>query len=182
MPAIFPPKDVTMYTLAADEKATTILIYTENALVRGELVTKQTARVSIWLRMQVQVNYLHLHKPQILAFGGPMTKSMINDEMYYPMDRIYGFHLAPPANEPLDYDGDEPNRAMKDTNLLLGNFAVKGKLRISTHADLATAIEVAHTGWLSVYDAEVSPLFVPSFPVMTAPMMLVNPRVVSFGV
>ena len=182
MPAIFPLKDVTMYTLAPDEKATTILIYTENALVRGELVTKQTARVSIWLRMQVQVNYLHIHKPQILAFGGPMTKSMINDEMYCPIDRIFGFHLAPPANEPLDYDENEPNRAMKDANLFLGNFAVKGKLRISTHADLATGIEVAHSGWLSVYDAEVSPLFVPSFPVMTAPMMLVNPRVVSFGV
>ena len=91
-----------MYTLAADEKATTVLIYTENALVRGELVTKQTARVSIWLRMQVQVNYLHIHRPQILAFGGPMTKSMINDEMYCPIEKIHGFHLAPPANEPLD--------------------------------------------------------------------------------
>lgn len=171
-----------MYTLAADEKATTIMIYTENALLRGELVTKQTARVSIWLRMQVQVNYLHIHKPQILAFGGPMTKSMINDEMYCPIEKIHGFHLAPPANEPLDYDGSEPNRAMKDVNLLLGNFTVKGKLRISTHTDLATAVEVAHAGWLSVYDAEVAPLFVPSFPVMTAPLMLVNPKVVSFGV
>jgi hypothetical protein len=64
----------------------------------------------------------------------------------------------------------------------MGNFAVKGKLRISTHSDFATAIELAHAGWLSVYDAEVSPLFVPSFPVMTAPMMLVNPKVVSFGI
>ena len=170
-----------MYTLAADEKATTVMIYTENALVRGELVTKQSARVSIWLRMQVQVNYLHIHKPQILAFGGPMTKSMISDEMYCPIDKIYGFHLAPPADEPLDYDDSEPNRAMKDANLLLGNFAVKGKFRISTHTDFATAMEVAHAGWLSVYDAEVGPLFVPSFPVMTAPMMLVNPKVVSFG-
>jgi hypothetical protein len=181
MPIFFPVKDLPMYTLAADEKATTVLIYTENTLVRGELVTKQSARVSIWLRMQVQVNYLHIHSPQILAFGGPLTKSMINDEMYCPISSIYGFHVAPPADEPLDYDTSEPNRAMKDTNLLLGDFTVKGKLRISTHADFATAIEVAHSGWLSVYDAEVSPLFVPSFPVMTAPMMLVNPKVVSFG-
>jgi hypothetical protein len=28
---------------------------------------------------------------------------------------------------------------------------------------------------------EVSPLFVPSFPVMKAPIMLVNPKYVSFG-
>jgi hypothetical protein len=182
MPAFFRVKDETMYTLAADEKATTVLIYTENALVRGELVTKQSARVSIWLRMQVEVNYLHIHRPQILAFGGPQTKSMINDEMYCPLSQIYGFHLAPPADEPLDYDASEPNRAMKEANLLLGDFTVKGNLRISTHADFATAIEGVHAGWLSVYDAEVSPLFVSSFPVMTAPMMLVNPKVVSFGV
>ena len=171
-----------MYTLAADEKATTVLIYTENALIRGELVTKQTARVSIWLRMQVEVNYLHVHKPQVLAFGGPLTKSMISDEMYCPITQVYGFHLAPPADEALDYDASEPNRAMKDVNLMLGSFNVKGKLRISTHSDFAKSIEAAHTGWLSVYEAEVTPLFVPSFPAMQAPLMLVNPRVVSLGV
>ena len=171
-----------MYTLAADEKATTVLLYTENALIRGELVTKQSARVNIWLRMQVEVNYLHVHNPQILAFGGPLTKSMINDEIYCPISQIYGFHLAPPANEALDYDDSEPNRVMKDVNLMLGNFNVKGKLRISTHSEFAKAIEVAHAGWLSVYDAEVMPLFVPSFPSMQAPVMLVNPRVVTLGV
>ena len=107
---------------------------------------------------------------------------MISDEMYCPITQVYGFHLAPPADEALDYDASEPNRAMKDVNLLLGNFNVKGKLRISPHSDFAKTIEVAHAGWLSVYDAEVTPLFVPSFPSMQAPMMLVNPRVVSLGV
>ncbi len=180
--AIFRAKDGTMYTLAADEKATTVMIYTHNALVRGELVTKQNARVSIWLRMQGQVNYVHIHKPQVLTFGGPLTKSMINDEMYCPIQQIHAFHLAPPADEPLDYDESEPNRAMKDVNLLLGDFSIKGKLRISTHADLATSLEVAHAGWLSVYDVEIAPVFVPQFPVMKAPMMLVNPKFVNFGV
>lgn len=172
---------MTMYTLAADEKATTVLLYTENALIRGELVTKQNARVNIWLRMQVEVNYLHIHNPQILAFGGPLTKSMISDEIYCPLSQIYGFHLAPPANEALDYDDSEPNRVMKDVNLMLGSFNVKGKLRISTHSDFAKTIEGAHAGWLSVYDADVTPLFVPSFPAMQAPLMLVNPRVMSVG-
>lgn len=171
-----------MRTLAADEKTTTVLVYTQNALVRGEVVTKQNARVSIWLRMQVEVNYLHIYKPQILAFGGPLTKSMINDEMFCPIAQIHGFHLAPPADEPLDYDETEPNRVMREVNLLLGEFSVKGKLRISTHSDLSTGLELAHTGWLSVYEVEVAPLFVPSFPVMKAPMMLVNPRFVSFGI
>ncbi len=171
-----------MYTLAPDEKATTVLIYTQNSLVRGELITKQGARVSIWLRMPGQATYVHLHKPQLLSLGGPLTKSVVYEEMYCPIAQILGFHLAPPADEPLDYDADEPHRAMRDVNLLLGSFSVKGKLRVSTHTDFATTIEVAHAGWLSVYEAEIAPLFVPQFPAMSAPMMLVNPLFAGFGV
>lgn len=171
-----------MYTLAPDEKVTTVMLYTNNALVRGELVTKNSARVSIWLRMQGQVHYVHIHKAQVLNFGGPLTKSIAYDEMYVPISQIMAFHLMPPAEEPLDYDPSEPNRAMHDVLLSLGNFSAKGKVRISTHADFATSIEVAHAGWLSVYDAEITTLFVPQFPEFHAPMMLVNPAVVSFGV
>jgi hypothetical protein len=175
-------KDIIMYTLAPDEKATTVMLYTSNSLVRGELVTKESARVSIWLRMQAQVHYVHVHKPQVLNIGGPLTKSIAYDEMYLPITQIIGFHLVPPAEEPLDYDPAEPNRAMHDVHLSLGNFSAKGQVRISTHADFATSIEVAHAGWLSVYDAEITSLFVPQFPAFHAPMMLVNPMIVSFGV
>ena len=175
-------KDVTMYTLAADEKATTVMLYTHNSLIRGELVTKENARVSIWLRMQAQVHYVHVHRPQVLLFGGQQTKSMAYEEMYFPISQIVGFHIAPPAEEPLDYDADEPNRAMKDVNLLLGYFTLKGSVRISTHTDLATSIEVAHTSWLSVYDAEIASPFMPQLPVIQTPMLLVNPMFASFGV
>ena len=99
-----------------------------------------------------------------------------------PLIQVIGFHPVSHAEEPLDYDLDEPNRAMHDVQISLGNFSAKGKVRISTHADFATSIEVAHAGWLSLYDAEVTTLFVPQFPTFHAPMMLVNPMVVSFGV
>ena len=158
------------------------MIYTGNLLVRGELITKESARVSIWLRMQGQVHYVHIQKAQVLNFGGPLTKSFAYDEMYLPISQVSGFHLLPPAEEQLDYDPSEPNRTMHDVQLLLENFSVKGKVRISTHADFATSIEVAHAGWLSVYDAEVTTLFVPQFPAFHASMMLVNPSLVSFGI
>jgi hypothetical protein len=182
MEGFYSQKDGFMYTLAPDEKVTAVMIYTHNSLVRGELVTKESARVSIWLRMQAQVHYIHVHKAQVLMFGGPLTKSLAYDEQYLPISQIMGFHIVPPATEPLDYDPSEPNRAMHDVHLSLGNFSAKGKVRISTHADLATSIEVAHSGWLSVYDAEITTLFVPQFPEFHAPLMLVNPAVVSFAV
>lgn len=178
----FDEKDVSMYTLASDEKVTTVMIYTSTALVRGELITKTSARVSIWLRMQGQVHYVHVHKAQVMSFGGPLTKSVAYDELYLPTAQIMAFHMAQAADEALDYDANEPNRAMHDVNLTLGNFTAKGKVRISTHADLATSIEVAHAGWLSVYDAEITTVFVPQFPTFHAPLMLVNPAVTSFGV
>ena len=171
-----------MDILAPDEKMTTVMLYTHSSMARGELVTKENARVSIWLRMPGQVNYVHLHKPQVVTFGGPQTKSFAYEEMYFPISQIIGFHIAPPTEEPLDYDPDEPNRAMKDVNLLLGCFSLKGKLRISTHTDFATAIEVAHAGWLSLYDAEITSPFVPQLPAIQVPMLLVNPIFVSFGV
>ena len=171
-----------MYTLAPDEKVTTVMLYTGNAMVRGELVTKENVRVSIWLRMHGQVNYVHIHKPQVLRFEGPQTKSLGYEEMYFPISQVVGFHIVPPSDELLDYDVDEPNRAMKDVNLLLGCFSLKGKLRISTHADFATTIEVAHSGWLSVYDAEIVNPFVPQMPAIQTPLILVNPMFVSFGV
>ena len=171
-----------MDTLAPDEKVTTVMLYTQNSLVRGDLVTKESARVSIWLRMHGQVNYVHIHKPQVLMFGGPQTKSLTYDEMYFPISEIIGFHIAPSAEEPLDYDADEPNRAMHDVNLLFGCFALKGKLRISTHTDFATSIEVAHAGWLSVYEAEIASPFVPQLAAIQTPLILVNPMFVSFGV
>ncbi len=171
-----------MFTLAPDEKSTTVMVYTQNQLVRGELVTKQSARVSIWLRMQGQVNYMQVRKPQVLSFGGPLTKSVVFDEIYLPIAQLCAFHMVTQGDEPLDYDPGEPNRAMKEVNLLLGNFGIKGKVRISTHADFATGLEVAHAGWLSLYEAEIVPLFVPQFPVFQAQMMLVNPKFASFGV
>jgi len=171
-----------MYTLAPDEKATAVMIYTHNSLVRGELVTKESARVSIWLRMQGQVHYVNIHTPQILSFAGSLTKSLSYDELYLPIAQIIGFHLVPSVEEPLDYDPSEPNRAMKEVQFSLGNFSAKGKVRVSTHTDFATSIEVAHAGWLSVYDVEIAALFVPEFPKFHPPIMLVNPMFVSLGV
>lgn len=170
-----------MYTLAADEKKSLVMAYTHNSLVRGELVTKENVRVGIWLRTQGVPQYIHLCNAQVLLFGGSPVKSMSYAELYFPTDQIIGFHLVPPAVEPMDYDPNEANRTMVSIELMLGTFIVKGKLRISTQADLATSLEVARAAWSSVYDADVSNPYLPQMPVMHIPMLLVSPLHVSFG-
>ncbi|MCL4530038.1 MAG: hypothetical protein M1282_11555 [Chloroflexi bacterium] len=170
-----------MYTLAPDEKATTVMVYSRTKLIHGDLVTKSNMRVNIWLRTQGVLNYIHLLKAQVLFLEGSSPKSLAYNEYFFPTERIIAFHLAPPNSEPLDYDPNEANRVMMDVSMFLGAFLLKGKVRVSTHADFATSIEVAHMNWFSVYDAEIASLLLPQMPAISVPMLLVDPRQVSFG-
>jgi len=170
-----------MYKLGPEEKTSTVMFYTPNSFVRGEVVAKQNVRVSIWLRTQGVPNYIHLLNPQILLFGGTPPKSLSYGEIYYPVQQIIGFHLAPQNAEPVDYDSSEPNLIMADVNMLLAAFTIKAKLRISTRTDVATSLEVGRSAWISVYEVDITNPFLPQMAPIHVPMMLVRPEHVAFG-
>ena len=89
-----------------------MIVYSRNKLIHGNLVTKKEVRINIWLRMQPSPDYLHLVNTDVLFLGGADPKSLKYNEYFFPVQRILGFHLAPPAEEPLDYDPEEVNRTM----------------------------------------------------------------------
>ncbi len=169
-----------MKPLAPDEKTALLMMYTYNMLIRGEVVVKENVRVSIWLRTQGVPNYVHLYKPQVILFGGTPPKSLSYSEIFIPTSDIIAFHLAPPEQEPLDYDASETNRMMQPLDMVIGSFLLKGKIRMATQTDLAINLDVSHAGWMSVYDADISNPYLPQFSVQV-PMLLVNPSQVSFG-
>jgi len=172
-----------MYVLRPDEKATPVMLYSQDTLVRGEVVTKQAVlRMNIWLRTDGVPNYLHILKPQVIVFGGTPVKPLTFSEIYFPTSQLIGFHTYPPIDEPLDYEPDEANRMMQDVQILMGTFVAKGQIRISTQTELASSLEVARHGWLSLYDAEIVNPYLPQMPPMHVPMMLVNPEHVAFAV
>lgn len=172
-----------MYTLRPDEKTTPVMLYTHDSLVRGEVVTKQSVlRVNIWLRTDGAPNYMHILKPQVIVFGGMHVKPLTFSEIFFPTTQLIGFHTLPPTDETLDYDSTEANRMMQDVQILMGTFIVKGKIRISTHSELAASLEVARISWMSIYDAEIANPHLPQMPSMHVPMMLVSPNHVAFGV
>ncbi|HEY9153132.1 MAG TPA: hypothetical protein VIN60_09630 [Anaerolineales bacterium] len=170
-----------MYNLGPDEKTSTVMFYSHNAFVRGDVVTKENVRVSIWLRTQGVPNYIHLLKAQVLLFGGTPPKSIAYNELFFSTSQIIAFHLAPPVADPMDYDPHEANRTMFEISFLLGTFTAKGKLRISTQTDFATSIEVGHSSWTSIYDTDITNPFLAQMPPIHVPMMLVRPEQVSFG-
>ena len=169
-----------MKELAYDEKIAMVMVYTNNMLARGEVVAKENARVSIWLRTQGVPNYIHLHKPQVISFLGAVPKTLSFSEVFIPTAQLVAFHLAPPAQDPLDYDADEANRMMQSLDVMLGSFLLRGKIRISMQTDVATSLDVMRASWMSVYDADISNPYMPQFNVHV-PMLLVNPSQVNFG-
>ena len=171
-----------MYVLRPDEKTTPVMLYSQDTLVRGDVVTKQSViRMNIWLRTDGAPKYIHVLKPQVIVFGGTPVKPLTFSETYFPTSQLIGFHTYPPVDEPLDYEPDEANRMMQDVQILMGTFVIKGQIRISTQTELAASLEVARLAWLSVYDVEIVNPYLPQMPPMHVPMMLVNPDHVAFS-
>jgi hypothetical protein len=172
-----------MYVLRPDEKTTPVMLYSQNSLVRGEAVSKESVvRMNIWLRTDGAPKYIHVLKPQVIVFGGTPVKSQTFSEIYFPSSQLIGYHTLPPTDEPLDYDPAEANRMMQEVQVLLGTFVIKGNIRVSTQTELAASLEVARHAWLSLYDVEIANPYLPQMPVMHVPMMLINPEHVAFAV
>ena len=170
-----------MYILRPDEKTTPVMLYTREALVRGDVVTKQNMRVNIWLRTDGVPNYMHILKPQVIVFGGSPVKALTYSELYFPTSRLIGFHTLPPTDEPLDFEPDEVNRMMQEVDVLVGTFVMKGKIRISTHTEVGQSLEMARIAWMSLYDVEIANPYLPQMPAMHISIVLVNPSHVAFG-
>ena len=171
-----------MYVLRPDEKAIPVMLYGKNSVIRGEAVIKQnTPRVTIWLRTDGAPRYMHILKAQVLIFGGSPAKAVSYSEVFFPTSEAIAFHPLPPFEEPLDYDPSEEDREMDAIEVLAGTFVMRGKIRISTHMEVATSLEVARVSWLSVYDAWISNPYLPQMPALQVPMVLVNPTHVAFG-
>src|SRR5215208_4238752 len=172
-----------MYILRPDEKTTPVMLYTQETVVRGEVVTKESVhRLNIWLRTDGAPKYMHLLRAQVLVFGGSPIKALSYPELYYPTTQLIGFHTLPPTDEALDYDAGEANRMMEPMEVLVGTFVMKGKIRISTQTEVGVSLEMARIAWMSLYDAVITNPYLSQMPPMQVPMVLVNPLHVAFGV
>ena len=170
-----------MYTLASDEKASGVMIYTHNTLIYGETLTKQTTRVSVWLRTEGAPEYIHLLKPQVIFLNGSTAKGLSYSEIFVPTAQIIGFHLTPPAHDPLDYDESEMNRKMQPVTVLVGTFAFNGAIRISTQVDIGTSISSGRAIWMSIYDVKITNPQLAQFGEIHVPMLVVRPGHVDFA-
>ena len=171
-----------MYILRPDERTTPVMLYTQESVVRGEVVTKESVhRINIWLRTDGAPKYMHILKSQVLVFGGTPVKALSYSQIFYPTSQLIAFHTLPPTEEPLDYDASEANRMMEPVEVIVGTFVMKGNIRISTQTEVGVSLEVARVSWMSLYDASIANPYLPQMPPIQTPMVLINPNHVAFG-
>lgn len=167
--------------LANDEKTSLVMIYTANALLRGQVITKESIRVSIWLRTQSAPEYIHLLKGNLLTFGAGATRQSTFPELILPTSEVLAYHLAPPAHDPMDYDESEANRVMEPITALVGTFRFDGHIRLSIQSDAITSLTVARSPWLSLYHVAISNPLLSSMGTLKVPMVLIRPTHTIFG-
>jgi hypothetical protein len=124
---------------------------------------------------------MHLLRPQVLNLSGSATKMLTYSELYIPTSEIIGFHLTPPAHDPLDYDESEMNRRMQPVSILVGGFIFNGAIRVSSQVDLGTSIISGRAVWMSIYTVKISSPYLPQMEEVQVPMLLVKPSKVNFA-
>lgn len=175
------PRSEDMRELTAEEKTAMVMVYTNNMLAHGELIAKESTRVSIWLRTDGVPNFIHLYKTHVISFSGGAPKTSSFSEMFIPVAQVAAFHLVPPAQDTLDYDEKEGNRIMQPLDVMVGAFTIRGKMRISAQSDVGTSLDVMRAPWLSIYESDIVNPSLPQFN-MHVPFLLVSPNWVSFGI
>lgn len=169
-----------MYTLGPEEKATLVMAYTHNGLIRGEVITPASVRLNAWLRTDIAPDYLHFHNLHWLQSSEAGVHSAAYPALLLPAALVIGFHPAPPSQEPLDYDPREDNRVSRPVTILMGLFVVNGHYRASVQMDLAATLQISHSPWFSIYDASIHSPHLPQMPPIHAPMLLVRLAQVGF--
>lgn len=165
-----------------DEKTTPVMVYTQNALIWGKVVTKKTLMASRLLIGVSVPDFITIIDAQNMpTVGGKMLKPLKFDAFYLPVHQVLAYHLVPPNTDPYDFDEKEPNRAMRSVEVQVGAFQFNAHVRISTQTSIQAFLGVSKAQFLSVYDLEVVHPYNPNMKPVHTNMALVRREAVFFS-
>jgi len=171
------------HQLAADDKLTPAMFYTNHGMVWGQVYSKQAIRVSTWLLTDMVPSYIKILDAQQLLVGGAQTQPPIKTPiLYLQINNINAYHLMPPVLEPPDYDPDEPNRKMVPTTGYIGYFRFDGLSRMAEFTIMDNYLGAAKADFIPLYDCKMTCPLVPSIKGIQAPMVLLRQNCVIFYV
>jgi hypothetical protein len=159
-----------------------MMVYTNTSMTKGEFISKEVVRVGTWLRTVSGISYISLFRAQSMTSTGTTAQVASFSELHIPINQLVGYHILPPAQEPLDYDPTEPHRKMESLILTFGPFRALCKLRIGETSSLSIHLKTSREAYMSIYEVEVSNPSLPNMAAIKAPMMLVQPSLVTFAI
>lgn len=161
------------YTLEQGDKATSVAVYTSHSLLIGEVVTRESVRVSTWLRTLGLPDYSGLYNATMLRFLGTGEPQVLRlTELHFPLAQVIAIHLAPPGADQVDYDPTEQNRKFEPVSALAGPFRFDGNLRLPGHLTFARQMELLRETFTMLYDVSVSSAYQPMGVVQTSMVLL----------
>lgn len=171
------------YTLSADEKSASLIVYLNDAIIIGDAILKESIKfVSTWLRTNAAPETIYLRKAKMIYIAvDSKPKAMTFNEIFVNTSDILAYHLLPPAKDPLDFDPDEPNRRMIPLTVLVGKFRIDGKTRISQQVELKKALEISREEYKSIYDAKIYCPIMPGLGIVEVPMLLIRQAKATFA-
>jgi len=139
------------------EVATSMMFYTANGLIWGDIVHHESILPTRILTGVTVPEFLTIHNAQIMfAQMNFIGKPMKRREVYLPTGQVLLYHLTPPQKDQLDYDPTEPNRKMAQVNFLTPPFTVQGEMRISEVTTVRSNLEVLKSTFIAFYNLEIT--------------------------
>ncbi len=140
------------YTLAPDEKATQVMIGTPDALIWGELVTKEQVRMSAYLNTLAE-EYVTLWNAKIL-FLVPQEQSAPIERLaaYIRQEEVLVF-FAVHDEEPLPEE--TPTRQYEPVEAAIGSYQIEGSLLKAPISTVQNTLLVSKATYMPIYEAVV---------------------------
>jgi len=152
-----PSQEKKSYSIDEDEKVTSVMVYTDTHLFLGDVILKKAIKVSLWLPPPAIPQFIHLHNCNLVLLNSvPPNNTLTLHETFIPISHVIGFHIKPPAHDPLDYDPNTTNRKMEPVSAIIGHFRMDGYLRMSTQTSIDKFLDVSKELFISLYDVDIS--------------------------
>ncbi len=159
------------YTLGPDEKATQVMIGMSDVLVWGNLVTKETVRMSVFLNTLAE-EFVPLHDVKVLFLApSQQVTPMARASLYVKLEEIVLF-FAMNDQEPLPEETE--TRQYVPIEAIAGSYQLEGKILKPPMSTLQNMLLVSRAMYLPIYEATIRHVAKPWLGTLTARLVQVQ--------
>jgi hypothetical protein len=149
--------EIQQFQLSTEETTTSLMFYTNQGLVWGDLVHHEQVLPGRLLVGISTPDMITLYNAQVMVTEANFIARPVKyAELFLHEHNVLAYHLTPPNEDHLDYDTTEPHRVMTPITAHVGPFKVKAQMRISERTTVKTNLDVAKSEFLTFYDAEIT--------------------------